>query len=230
MTQKSKLPKSFRILPPILTVLLILLCVFIGSQMSFSELISYSPPNLLLACLGIVCLFGVKSLSVVFPLSALYLVSAFWFGTIPAILINYLGLIVSVTLPYLLGKHFGSSVIEHLIEKYPKLHKLQQAGISNQVMLSYLMRIVSVLPGDLCSLFLGACSADYKRYLIGSLLGLSPMMILHVLFADLFSQSLNGGFLSALTPQTFLTIAILIGISVFSSLFLNKKYRVKEAK
>lgn len=230
MAQKSKLPKSFRIFPPLLTTLLILLCIFIGSRMSFSELISYSPPNLFLACLGIVCLFGVKSLSVVFPLSALYLVSAFWFGTIPAILINYLGLIVSVTIPFLLGRYFGSSAIEHLIEKYPKLHKLQQMGISNQVMLAYLMRIVSILPGDLCSLFLGACSADYKRYLIGSLLGLSPMMILHVLFADLFSQSLDGGFLSALTPQTVLTIAVLIGISVFSSLFLNKKYCIKKPK
>ena len=68
-------------------------------------------------------------------------------------------------------------------------------------MFSYLPRIVSVLPGDLCSLFFGSLLGGYRRYLIGSLLGLSPMMILHVLFADLFAQSLSGSFWEALTPQ-----------------------------
>lgn len=220
----SKLTKTLKILPPILTILLVIISIIIGSRMSLSGLISYQPSNIILAAVGIVVLFAIKSLSVIFPLSALYIVSAFWFGTLWGIIINYIGLIVCVSVPYWIGHHFGSDLIDHLIDKYPKLQQIQKLGISNQIMLSYLLRIVSVLPGDLCSLFLGACSTDYKRYLIGSLLGLSPVMILHVLFADLFSQSLSGGFLSALTPKSLVTIVVLIGISVVSSLLLNKKY------
>ena len=214
----SKLTKTLKILPPILTILLVIISIIIGSRMSLSGLISYQPSNIILAAVGIVVLFAVKSLSVIFPLSALYIVSAFWFGTLWGIIINYIGLIVCVSVPYWIGHHFGSDLIDHLIDKYPKLQQIQKLGIS------YLLRIVSVLPGDLCSLVLGACSTDYKRYLIGSLLGLSPVMILHVLFADLFSQSLSGGFLSALTPKSLVTIVVLIGISVVSSVLLNKKY------
>ena len=206
--------RMLKILPPILTVALVLLCIYIGSRMSIQGLISYTPSNVLLAAAGILALFAVKSLSVIFPLSVLYIVSAFW--------------LVSCTIPYLLGRHFGTGMVEQLLCKYPKLRQLQSVGDSNQLMFSYLLRIVSVLPGDLCSLFLGACSVDYSRYLIGSLLGLSPMMILHVLFADLFAQSLSGSFWEALTPQTIVVIVVLVVISIISSVILNKRYSPKE--
>ena len=72
--------RMLKILPPILTVALVLLCIYIGSRMSIQGLISYTPSNVLLAAAGILALFAVKSLSVIFPLSVLYIVSAFWFG------------------------------------------------------------------------------------------------------------------------------------------------------
>ena len=224
MDKRSSLPKSLKIFPPIITVLMILLSLLIASKMSLEGLISYTPDNALLAAALIIGLFAMKSLSVIFPLSALYIVSAFWFSPPIAILICYIGLIVAVSLPYWIGKAFGTSLIDHLVEKYPKLQSLQDLGISNQIMLSYILRIVSVLPGDLCSLFLGACSTNYKRYVIGSLLGLSPMMLLHVLFADLFVDGMSQGFAEAVTPLHIVLIVALVLVSVLSSLWLNKKY------
>ena len=146
--------RMLKILPPILTVALVLLCIYIGSRMSIQGLISYTPSNVLLAAAGILALFAVKSLSVIFPLSVLYIVSAFWFGKWVGLAVCYLGLVVSCTIPYLLGRHFGAGMVEQLLCKYPKLRQLQSVGDSNQLMFSYLLRIVSVLPGDLCSLFL----------------------------------------------------------------------------
>ena len=145
--------RMLKILPPILTVALVLLCIYIGSRMSIQGLISYTPSNVLLAAAGILALFAVKSLSVIFPLSVLYIVSAFWFGKWVGLAVCYLGLVVSCTIPYLLGRHFGAGMVEQLLCKYPKLRQLQSVGDSNQLMFSYLLRIVSVLPGDLCSLF-----------------------------------------------------------------------------
>lgn len=226
MSKRSSLPRSLRIFPPLITVLLIVFSVYIASKMSLKGLVSYTPHNALLAAVGIIFLFGIKSLSVVFPLSALYIIAAFWFSPLIATVICYLGLVVALTLPYLIGKAFGSNLIVHLVERYPKLKALQERGISNQVMLSYLLRIVSVLPGDLCSLFLGACSTDYKRYLIGSLLGLSPVMLLHILFADLLVDGMSIGFANALTPLDIIFAVGLVLISVWSSVLLNKKYSI----
>ena len=193
--------RMLKILPPILTVALVLLCIYIGSRMSIQGLISYTPSNVLLAAAGILALFAVKSLSVIFPLSVLYIVSAFWFGKWVGLAVCYLGLVVSCTIPYLLGRHFGAGMVEQLLCKYPKLRQLQSVGDSNQLMFSYLLRIVSVLPGDLCSLFLGA---------------------------DLFAQSLSGSFWEALTPQTIVVIVVLVVVSIISSVILNKRYSPKE--
>lgn len=87
--------RMLKILPPILTVALVLLCIYIGSRMSIQGLISYTPSNVLLAAAGILALFAVKSLSVIFPLSVLYIVSAFWFGKWVGLAVCYLGLVVS---------------------------------------------------------------------------------------------------------------------------------------
>ena len=216
--------RMLKILPPILTVALVLLCIYIGSRMSIQGLISYTPSNVLLAAAGILALFAVKSLSVIFPLSVLYIACALWFGRWGGLMMCYLGLTVSCTLPYLIGRRFGAGVVEHLIRKYPRLDKLYQAGSSNQVMLSYLLRIVTVLPGDFCSLFLGACSVSYPRYLLGSMLGLSPLMIVHVLLADMVAQSLTGSLWEVLTPQSVGLVVILIGVSILSSVVLNRRW------
>ena len=144
--------RLLRLLPPVLTVLLVVVCLVVGSRISWSNLLTYTPPNLLLAAVGILALYAVKSLSVVFPLSVLYIACALWFGRWGGLMMCYLGLTVSCTLPYLIGRRFGAGVVEHLIRKYPRLDKLYQAGSSNQVMLSYLLRIVTVLPGDFLQL------------------------------------------------------------------------------
>ena len=154
----------------------------------------------------------------------LYIACALWFGRWGGLMMCYLGLTVSCTLPYLIGRRFGAGVVEHLIRKYPRLDKLYQAGSSNQVMLSYLLRIVTVLPGDFCSLFLGACSVSYPRYLLGSMLGLSPLMIVHVLLADMVAQSLTGSLWEVLTPQSVGLVVILIGVSILSSVVLNRRW------
>lgn len=217
--------RLLRVLPPVLTVLLVVVCLVVGSRISWSNLLTYTPPNLLLlAAVGILALYAVKSLSVVFPLSVLYIACALWFGRWGGLMMCYLGLTVSCTLPYLIGRRFGAGVVEHLIRKYPRLDKLYQAGSSNQVMLSYLLRIVTVLPGDFCSLFLGACSVSYPRYLLGSMLGLSPLMIVHVLLAYMVAQSLTGSLWEVLTPQSVGLVVILIGVSILSSVVLNRRW------
>lgn len=94
--------RLLRVLPPVLTVLLVVVCLVVGSRISWSNLLTYTPPNLLPAAVGILALYAVKSLSVVFPLSVLYIACALWFGRWGGLMMCYLGLTVSCTLPYLI--------------------------------------------------------------------------------------------------------------------------------
>ena len=101
--------------------------------------------------------FAVKSLSVIFSaICSVYCLCLFGLGLCGESSSIILALSSAFSVPYWIGHHFGSDLIDHLIDKYPKLQQIQKLGISNQIMLSYLLRIVSVLPGDLCSLFSGS--------------------------------------------------------------------------
>lgn len=143
----------------------------VGSRISWSNLLTYTPPNLLLAAVGILALYAVKSLSVVFPLSVLYIACALWFGRWGGLMMCYLGLTVSCTLPYLIGRRFGARGGG---ASHPEISPAGQALSGRQ-----LQPGDAVLPaadchgvaGDFCSLFLGACSVSYPRYLLGSMLG-----------------------------------------------------------
>lgn len=216
--------RLLRVLPPVLTVLLVVVCLVVGSRISWSNLLTYTPPNLLPAAVGILALLrgeiavgGLSAVGAVHRLRALVWALG-WADDVLSWPDGQLHPAVSDRSP------LRRRVVEHLIRKYPRLDKLYQAGSSNQVMLSYLLRIVTVLPGDFCSLFLGACSVSYPRYLLGSMLGLSPLMIVHVLLADMVAQSLTGSLWEVLTPQSVGLVVILIGVSILSSVVLNRRW------
>ena len=93
-----------------------------------------------------------------------------------AIFINLLGTVIMVSLPYAVGRKKGALTVEQLREKYPRLEALHQHREGNSLVLAYLARMAR-LPSDIVSLYMGAVSAPYKSYLLGSLLGLLPHMI-----------------------------------------------------
>lgn len=217
--------KLIKVLSPILTILLIVCLAFIMKDLTLKQLLSYVPSNLFLAFLALMGLYALKSLSVVFPLSILYLMAGVMYPRWAAVIINFAGLFVSISLPYWIGRERGTSFVDGLTLKYPKLDHLLKMGISNDILLSYLMRIVGVLPGDLCSLFLGSCRMRYSRYLLGSLLGFAPVMIIHVLLADVISASVDIGVRQALTPEVILFSVCLVVVSIVSTLAFHKRAR-----
>lgn len=49
-------------------------------------------------------------------------------------------------------------------------------------------------------------------------------MIVHVLLADMVAQSLTGSLWEVLTPQSVGLVIILIGVSILSSVVLNRRW------
>lgn len=223
--KNKRLNKLFQILPPILTVGLVVCLAFAMKDLTVEGLLSYVPSNLWIGAAVLILLFAVKSLSIVFPLSILYLCVGLLYPRWLAVLINLAGLTLCVSIPYLIGRRYGVAFINGLGKKHPKLQTLLQMGVENEVLLSYLMRIVGVLPGDICSLFLGSCKTRYPRYLTGSLLGLAPVMIIHVFLAKAVTTGLAVGWREAMTPQLFVTLALLLAVSILSTFLFNRRAR-----
>ena len=212
MADKSK--HFLKIVPFILTVIIIVCCAVFLADHDFNELLSYTPENLYLAAFVLIGFYGLKSLSVVFPLTALFVsvgaIYPFWI----AILINILGLSVSFTIPYLVGRFSGGGLVSAISHKFPKAQKMVNYSHDNNLFASYISRAVVVVPGDVVSMIHGALRMPYRPYLLGSLLGVMPEMLV---------QTYIGAQLNHLTFKSVMVMVALIAATLAFSVLLNKK-------
>lgn len=211
--------RLLRYIPLAVTAALTLSCVLGARKYTLEELLNYTPRSLPLAALLLLCAYGVKSLSVVFPISLLYVVSGVIFPLWAAWGLNLLGLCICVTLPYWVGRISGREVAERICNRHPKA--AQAAGIAthNGVFTAYLLRVLGFLPGDLMSILLGALGMSYRGYLIGSVLGLLPGMLI---------QTALGGYADRPSSPVFWLLCLLMVAVSAASALAYARYRRKE--
>ena len=149
----------------------------LGREMRLSELLSWTPESPALAGLFLVGLYGLKSLSLVFPLLLLYLAAGAIFPLPLAFAVNTAGLAVCVSLPFLLGRRMGVDVQGTLLRRWPQLARLEELERESAFRLLALVRAMGLLPCDAVSLWFGASGMRYGPYLAGSLAGMLPMML-----------------------------------------------------
>ena len=154
--------------------------------------------------------YAVKSLSVFFPLLVLYAAAGRFFSLPTALFVNLTGLIICETLPYLIGKRFGTELAIKLCRKYPKLSVMEVLHQRGSLAFAALSRAVGVVPGDLASLYFGTVKLPYIPYLLGSLLGLLPRMIADTLMGKGLGGTLSPELLIAYGISAFIVI-----ISIF---------------
>lgn len=162
-----------------------------GQPLSVHTILRYTPENEILAAGILLLLFALKSLTVVFPLSILYLASGILFQPVIAVLISTAGLAVTITIPYWIGKYSGKQAVQERCKKYPKAGMLAKYQEQNIFFACFITRIVGFLPGDIVSLYFGACDTAYLIYLAagvaGSLLSIITTTLLGEKISDPFS-------------------------------------------
>lgn len=193
--------------------MLSLIAVLIGKvfgRMTVEEVLHYTPENLFLAALCFIGAYTLKSLSLFFPLIVLYISSGITFPFPLSVLINWAGLVICVSVPYGVGRFVGTEWVNLLLSKHKKAQKLERFRSNNEWFLSYILRVVNLLPGDLVSLFLGASRTNYIKYLSGSLLGLSPTMLAVTLMGDAIRQPGSPQFLTSLFSTVLLSVLSIV--------------------
>ena len=148
-----------------------------GKNITFDQLLNYTPENKLLAAIVIIVMFGLKSLTVFFPIMLLMLVSGAIFSTFTAIIVNIIGVIVCISVPYFIGRFSGGEMAEKLISKNEKLRLLADYQQKNRFFFSYFVRVLGFLPCDIVSLYIGSVKIPYLIYISGSILGFLPGLI-----------------------------------------------------
>ena len=155
---------------------IIVLCIVYRKELSAEGIAHFTPHNPWLAAIFMLFLFALKSLSIVIYCGLLYAANGILFPLPIAIIMNIIGSLIMVTLPYEIGKKTGSAAVEQIRQKYPRAGSIQELRAKNDFIFTFFARMVR-LPSDVLSLYMGAVSVEYPKFLAGSLLGMLPHMI-----------------------------------------------------
>ena len=161
---------------------LLLLCAAAAALWPCRELLTAeriaarSPRQAWLAAAFLLALYGVKGLSVAFPLSALEAAGGLLFPFPAALGLNLCGVAVAQAVPYLLGRRERDGLAA-LAERYPRLAALERQDGARPGRKVFLLRLAGVVPGDLVSMYLGAAGVSWRAYFTGGLLGSLPRVV-----------------------------------------------------
>lgn len=194
-------------LPLFAVIIFTVLFVTFGKDITFDKLIHYTPDNKLLAAFVIIIMFGLKSLTVFFPIIILMLVSGAIFNPITAILINMIGVVVCISVPYFIGRFSGGDFTEKLINKNNKLRMLANYQQKNKFFFSYFVRVLGFLPCDIISLYIGSIKIPYIIYITGSLLGFLPGLIASTLIGDNITNPKSPAFIMSCVFTVVLSVS-----------------------
>ena len=98
----------------IIIVILIVVMRNTEGGISVKTVLKYTPENTCLTMAVLFLFFALNSLTVILPLSALYLASGILFSPFMALFVSTCGLAITLTIPYLIGYFSGKkSCAEH---------------------------------------------------------------------------------------------------------------------
>lgn len=212
--KNEKFLKYCRFVPIIITALMMICCIVFFANYKFEELLTYTPDDRVLAAVVILGFFVLKSVSVVFPLAALFITTGAIYPIYISVPLNTLGLALCFTVPYLTGRFAGGDLQAVLIKRFPKAKKFVKYSHRNNLFASYITRAVVVVPGDIASIIFGTLKMPYRPYLLGSILGVFPEMVV---------ETYIGGNLSSLNVRSVIVLAAMILATLGLTFALNKK-------
>lgn len=207
---KSILLTILRYAPLIVCAVFMCLYLFSGEDVTPESLLNFAPEDPLLAALFLVLLYAFKSLTIFFPIIILNVLGGFMFEPFHALIVNSVGLLVELTVPYLIAKYSGSNISERMINKHPKLAEIVDAQGENSFFMTFFLRVISCLPGDAVSMYLGTTGIPLEKYLLASYLGSLPGMVA----ATLLGMSITD----PMSPMFWVSIGLTVGISIISFL------------
>lgn len=184
--------------------LLAAMCGLLASGgLSVETLLEYTPKEPEKAFFLFLFLYALKSATIFFPLIILEIASGYLFPTWAALLLNFTGILLILTIPYWMGKSLGLKTVQKATQKYPRFETIIDKQQSNSLFLCFFLRVISCLPGDLVTMYFGATGTPFWQNLLGGVLGIIPRMVLATLMGSSIQEPSSPIFwISALLTVT----------------------------
>ena len=204
-----------------LTIAVLLFFLFTDGDISVEMLLEFTPKEPLKAAVVMLVLYALKSITIFFPLVLLEIAAGHLLSPAAAITVNILGLLIILTLPYMIGKAVGMDAIEKLIRRYPKFSSIIDKQRESSFFWCFFLRAISCLPGDIVTMYLGATRVPFMKNLIGGVLGILPGTIL----ATVFGNSIRDPASPAFWISGILFVVLSVGSFLLYFLYRRRQYK-----
>ena len=205
LKQTSKL-RALRIAAILLWCAVLVWAILNRSRFTLDAILSYTPESPLLAAVIMMGFFALKSLTVVFYSGLLYVADGLLFPLPIAILLNILGTVVMVLIPYCTAHSFGSEYAAALLKKHPKLKAVEALRRGNDLAFAVLLRSVNIVNFDIGSMYMGAVGLRLPLVLLGSALGKAADIVLYPIIGENLGNPRSSAFWAALSLDLLLSV------------------------
>ncbi len=120
--------------------------------------------------------------AVAFPVNVLILATAAVFGPWLGFAYSALGAFSSALVVYFVGAYLGKAALSRLLG--PKLQRVLDAARERGLLVVVAFRVVPVAPGTVINLALGASGIRFADFAIGSVVGMTPGLLLVSIMGD----------------------------------------------
>ncbi len=166
----------------------------------------------------------VKSFCLIFPPMEIlsvcaYVMPNFW----SALLVNVISIVLSLSLPYLLGRFTGAGMVDTLKKRFKAVKKIDDFAGTNEVKMTAVIKFSGIMPGDLSSLLFGALGISYKNYMIGATLGNLPLILVYTLFGTLLKDVDKNPWVVSIPVVVIILFLAISGVITKKMISDNKK-------
>lgn len=166
----------------------------------------------------------VKSFCLIFPPMVILSVCAYVMPNfLSALLVNFIALVLSLSLPYLLGRFTGAGMVDTLKKRFKAVKKIDDFAGTNEVKMAAVIKFSGIMPGDLSSLLFGALGISYKNYMIGSIIGNLPLILVYTLFGTLLKDVDKNPWVVSIPVVVIILFLAISGVITKKMISDNKK-------
>ena len=151
------------------------------------------------------------------PITAMILVTAIIFGPVMGSVYSIVGSLVGAAVTYAIGRFLGQDFVRKIAGA--KRRRLEQKIRQTGIVAVTTLRLLPIAPFTVVNIISGAFKVPLRDYILGSLLGLLPGILITNLFAHQFTSAIRDPGIGA-----FLVLAALIIITIVGTVWLKRRF------
>lgn len=203
---KPVIPSLLRLIPLMAILVLITLFVVRNGASAVGTLVDRFHDRLWVTTIAFMGLFLLKSVSFGLPFALLYVGVGSIYPLGWALLVNILGIVVNMQIPYFIGRYTGGVFVQRLVGKFPRLERLEAFSHHSAFLFAFMTKFIGKIPHEITNALLGSLKIPYIPYVVGGLLGLLPTMVATTMVGNRLDEPSSPTFIISLVFVVLLTI------------------------